>query len=366
MAENTTKTSGCDCNPLYFAGCLSIGKNVINKQVVLARRPLGVPVPEDFQVVETEVATPGPNEALLENLYVSLDAGFRNWMDEGSGDDVLPAMELGSPVMGLTAGRVVESNRDDLKVGEVLVGRLAWEAYSIATDQDLLVRIEEKFQQPANLFLGLLGDTGLSAYFGLERVAKLQPGETVVVSAAGGAVGNAAGQIAKAMGAGKVIGFAGDTEKCKWLEEEVGYDATINYKTDDIDKALGEHCPDGIDVYFDNVGGNLLEPVLDHINYQARIAFCGAVADYTSEDGAGPGNLFRLVTNCAKLEGFMTHYWTADYEVAREVLVGWLESGKLKSYEARYQGVENCGVAFSDMLNGKTFGKTIVKVVADS
>jgi len=253
-----------------------------------------------------------------------------------------------------------------LKVGEVLVGRLAWEAYSIATDQDLLVPIEEKFQQPENLFLGLLGDTGLSAYFGLERVARLQPGETVLISAAGGAVGNVAGQIAKAMGAGKVVGFAGDAEKCKWLEEEVGYDATINYKTEDINKALGEHCPDGIDVYFDNVGGNILEPVLDHINYQARIAFCGAVADYTSEGGTGPSNLFRLNTNCAKLEGFMTHYWTGDYEVARETLVGWMEAGKLKSYEARYQGVENCGLAFIDMLSGKTFGKTIVKVFADS
>ena len=337
-----------------------------NKQVVLARRPSGVPVPDDFEVLETEVMSPGPSEALLENLYVSLDAGFRNWMDEGSGDDVLPAMELGKPVMGLTAGRVIESNRDDLKVGEVLVGRLAWEAYSIATDADLLVPIEEKFKQPVNLFLGLLGDTGLSAYFGLERVANLQPGETVLVSAAGGAVGNAAGQIAKAMGAGKVVGFAGDPQKCKWLEEEVGYDATINYKTEDISRTLGELCPEGIDVYFDNVGGNLLEPVLEHINYQSRIAFCGAVADYTSEDGTGPRNLFRLVANCAKLEGFMTHYWTSDYEVAREVLVDWLESGKLKSYEALYHGVENSGVAFCDMLNGKTFGKTIVKVASGS
>ena len=144
----------------------------------------------------------------------------------------------------------------------------------------------------------------------------------------------------------------------------MGYDATINYKTDDISQALGELCPNGIDVYFDNVGGNLLEPVLEHINYQARIAFCGAVADYTSENGTGPSNLFRLVANCAKLEGFMTHYWTSDYEVAREVLVGWLESSKLKSYEAQYKGVENCGVAFCDMLNGKNFGKTIVKVAA--
>jgi NADPH-dependent curcumin reductase CurA len=335
---------------------------VTNTQVLLARRPRGRPVPEDFEVVQTSIPEPGDGEALMQNLYVSLDAGFRNWMDEGAGDDVLPAMEIGQPVMGLVAGKVLKSNRGDMKEGQVLVGRLSWEAYSIATANDLMVPIEDKFDQPANLFLGLLGDTGLSAYFGLTRVAKLQPGETVLVSAAGGAVGNASGQIAKALGAGRVVGFAGSAEKCRWLEEEVGYDATINYREDNVDEALGRECPDGIDVYFDNVGGDLLEPVLNHINYQARIPFCGAVADYTDEDGTGPRNLFRLVANCAKLEGFMTHYWVEDYEAARDVLVGWLNEGKLKNFEASYDGVENCGVAFSDLFAGRNFGKAIVKV----
>jgi NADPH-dependent curcumin reductase CurA len=335
-----------------------------NKQVLLARRPSGAPVPQDFEVVEREVRSPGEGEALLENLYVSVDAGFRNWMDEGAGDEVLPAMKLGDPVMGLVAGRVLESNRPDMIVGQTLIGRLSWEAYSIAAAGDLMMPIEDKFDQPVNLFLGLLGDTGLSAYFGLTRVAKVQPGETVLVSAAGGAVGNAAGQIAKAMGAGKVVGFAGSDDKCRWLESEVGYDATINYKTQDVDQALGEICPGGIDVYFDNVGGDLLEPVLNHINYQARIAFCGAVADYTAGDQSGPGNLFRLVANCAKLEGFMTHYWAQDYEAARDVMIGWMNEDKLQVFEMQYDGVESCGIAFSDMFAGKNFGKAIVKLVS--
>ncbi len=333
-----------------------------NKQIVLARRPVGAPVAEDFALIETDVPEIDEGQALLKNLYISLDAGFRNWMDEGAGDEVLPAMALNAPVMGLTAGQVVESRRDDLKVGQVLVGRLAWEEYSVATSADLLVPIEEKFKQPANLFLGVLGDTGLSAYFGLTRVANLQPGETVLVSAAGGAVGNAAGQMAKALGAGRVVGFAGSDEKCRWLEQTVGYDATINYKQEDVESGLARTCPDGIDVYFDNVGGNLLEPVLNHINYQARIAFCGAVADYSSEADMGPRNLFRLVASCSKLEGFMTHYWVDDYEAARDVLVGWLDDGRLQNFEASYDGVEHCGRAFADLFAGKNFGKAIVKV----
>lgn len=333
-----------------------------NAQVLLQRRPLGRPVPEDFETVESAVPVPGDAEALLRNIYISLDAGFRNWMDEGSGDDVLPAMEVGKPVMGLAAGRVLESHRNDLVEGQLVVGRLAWEAYSVAKAGDLLVPIEEKFNQPPNLFLGLLGDTGLSAYFGLTRVAELQPGETVLVSAAGGAVGNAAGQIAKLLGAGKVVGFGGSEEKCRWLKSEVGYDATINYRAEDVDEALGRLCPDGVDVYFDNVGGGLLQPVLDHINYRARIAFCGAVADYTVKEARGPGNLFRLVANCGKLEGFMTHYWVEDYGDARDVLVAWLEAGRLKNFESVYEGVASCGQAFSDLFAGRNFGKTIVRV----
>ena len=333
-----------------------------NTQVLLARRPVGPPVADDFSVAESDVPEPGAGEALMQNLYISLDAGFRNWMDEGAGDDVLPAMALGQPVMGLVAGKVLQSNRDDLAEGEVVVGRLAWEAYSIAGPGDLMTPIQQKYDLAPNYYLGVMGDTGLSAYFGLTRVADLQPGETVLISAAGGAVGNAAGQIARLLGAGRVVGFAGSDEKCRWLEREVGYDATINYRAGDIEAAIAAACPEGVDVYFDNVGGDLLEPVLANINYGARIPFCGAVADYTATDARGPSNLFRLVANCAKLEGFMTHYWMDDYEAARDVLAVWLEAGKLKNFEARYQGVAACGQAYEDMFAGRNFGKAIVEV----
>lgn len=305
---------------------------------------------------------PGAGEALLENLYISMDAGFRNWMDEDAGDDVLPAMALGAPVMGLTVGRVAQSNRDDLQVGQIVVGRLAWEAWSLVTPEDLLVPIDESLGQPANCYLGILGDTGLSAYFGLQRVAQVQQGETVLVSAAGGAVGNAAGQIAKLLGAGQVVGFAGSDDKCKWLLDQVGYDGAINYQREDVSQALAEQCPDGIDVYFDNVGGDLLQPVLEQINYRARIAFCGAVADYNAVTKTGPTNLFRLVANCGRLEGFMTHYWLEDYAEARQQLASWLDKGSLVNYEARYEGVESCGTAFCDLFAGRNYGKTIVKV----
>lgn len=333
-----------------------------NTQVLLARRPVGAPVVDDFSVTESDVPEPGAGEALMQNLYISLDAGFRNWMDEGAGDDVLPAMALGQPVMGLVAGKVLQSNRDDLAEGEVVVGRLAWEAYSIAGPGDLMTPIQQKYDLAPNYYLGVMGDTGLSAYFGLTRVADLQPGETVLISAAGGAVGNAAGQIARLLGAGRVVGFAGSDEKCRWLEREVGYDATINYRAGDIEAAIAAACPEGVDVYFDNVGGDLLEPVLANINYGARIPFCGAVADYTATDARGPSNLFRLVANCAKLEGFMTHYWMDDYEAARDVLAVWLEAGKLKNFEARYQGVAACGQAYEDMFAGRNHGKAIVEV----
>lgn len=349
---------------IRYTGLNSIRERdaVSNTQVLLARRPIGRPVHEDFRVVETEVPTPGKGEALMQNLFISLDAGFRNWMDEDAGDEVLPAMQIDEPVMGLVAGRVMTSNRDDLTEGQVVVGRLAWESYSIAGPGDLMTPIQEKYNLPASYFLGLMGDTGLSAYFGLTRVAKLKPGETVLISAAGGAVGNAAGQIAKALGAGRVVGFAGSDEKCRWLESEVGYDATINYRDGDLNAAIAQACPDGVDIYFDNVGGDLLEPVLNHINYQARIPFCGAVADYSATDAKGPGNLFRLVANCARLEGFMTHYWMDDYEAARDVLAGWLDEGVIKNFEARYQGVATCGQAYEDMFAGRNFGKAVVEV----
>ncbi|MFT6286252.1 MAG: NADPH-dependent curcumin reductase CurA [Alcanivorax sp.] len=336
---------------------------VKNTQVTLAKRPKGKPQPSDFAVVESETVALSEGQALVKNLYVSLDAGFRNWMDEDSGDDVLPAMPLGQAVMGLVLGKVVESRNEKIEVGRLLMARLAWEEYSLVDDSDWLVTIDDD-QQPLSYHMGVLGDTGMSAYFGLTDIGKPQPGETVLISAAGGAVGSIAGQIAKIMQA-RVVGFAGSDEKCKRLVDELGYDAAINYKSDDLEAQLERACPNGIDVYFDNVGGPLLEVVLNHIAVGARIPFCGAVADYSAGgSGGGAGNLFQLVTQCAKLQGFLTHTQVDRYPEARQQLSEWLASGQLISHEQMYQGVEQCGIAFSDLFAGNNFGKTVVKVSA--
>lgn len=333
-----------------------------NVQVNLAKRPNGKPQASDFEVVESATPTLAEGEALVKNLYISMDAGFRNWMDEGSGDEVLPAMPLGKPVMGLILGQVIESKNSEIKVGRLVMARLAWEQYSVVDASDWLVTIADDGKHPLSYHLGILGDTGMSGYFGLTDIGKPRPGETVLISAAGGAVGSVAGQIAKIMGA-RVIGLAGSAEKCQRLVDELGYDIGLNYKDEHLSERLSDACPNGIDVYFDNVGGPLLEIVLNHIAHGARIPFCGAVADYaTQESGSGPANLFQLVTQCAILQGFLTHTQLERYPEARGQLSEWISMGLLKSHEHLYQGVENCGIAFSDMFAGKNFGKTIVRV----
>ena len=332
-----------------------------NTQVTLARRPQGKPQPADFAVVQSPMPIIGAGQALVQNLYVSLDAGFRNWMDADSGDEVLPAMALDKPVMGLILGRVIESNNPQIEVGRLLMARLAWEQYSVVDDSDWLVTIEDS-DLPLSYHLGVLGDTGMSAYFGLTDIGQPQPGETVLISAAGGAVGSVAGQIAKIMGA-RVIGLAGSDEKCQRLVAELGYDMALNYKSDDLSAQLAQACPKGIDVYFDNVGGPLLEVVLEHIAQGARIPFCGAVADYTAQgDASGPRNLFQLVAQSARLQGFMTHMLVERYPEARGQLSQWLASGELTAHEQMYAGVDQCGIAFSDLFAGNNFGKTVVKV----
>lgn len=337
-----------------------------NIQVTLEKRPQGKPVASDFKVVESQTPALEPGQALVKNLYVSMDAGFRNWMDADSGDNVLPAMPLGEPVMGLILGKIVESNNPDIAVGQHIMARLAWEQYSVVDESDWLVSIDDEHADPLSYHLGILGDTGMSAYFGLNDIGKPLPQETVLISAAGGAVGSVAGQIAKLMGA-RVIGLAGSDEKCRRLEQELGYDLGLNYKDAALSQRLAEACPTGVNVYFDNVGGPILETVLEHIAVGARIPFCGAVADYARDTSAGvpsngPSNLFQLVTQCATLQGFLTHTQLDRYPEARAQLRAWIASGEVKSHETMYEGVEQCGIAFSDMFAGKNFGKTVVHV----
>jgi len=331
-----------------------------NTQVLLARRPNGAPIAEDFEVRTQPVAPLASGEALIENHYVSLDAGFRNWMDEDAGDDVLPAMAIGAPVMGLTVGRVIDSQHPTLEKGQLVMGRLAWEAYSVAKD-DFLIVLEES-DVPLHYHLGILGDTGMSAYFGLKDIGQPTTQDTVVISAAGGAVGYVAGQIAKIMGAKRVIGVTSSPAKGQRLVAELGYDGFISHRSETLHADIESACPEGIDVYFDNVGGPLLEVILEHINDGARIPFCGAVADYARLTPQGPSNLFQLVTHSAKLEGFMTHLQVERYPEARQQLLSWISQGQLKSVAEEYEGVENCGVAFANLFAGVNFGKSVVRV----
>ena len=331
-----------------------------NRQVLLASRPMGIPKVENFRVAENEVPSLVSGQILLENHYVSLDAGFRNWMNEGSGDDVLPEMQVDRPVMGLTLGQVIDSKLSEYAPGEWLMVRKAWEEYSVLDASHFISRLPEDRECPLSYYLGILGDTGLSAYFGLLDFGRPLKGQTVLVSAAGGAVGNVAGQIARIMGA-RSVGICGSKTKIDRLVDELGFDAAINYRMDDLDQSIKKACPNGIDVYFDNVGGPLLEVVLDNIAVGARIVLCGSIISYNAlEPVRGPSNLFQLTARQATMQGFMTHLQETRYEEARKEITGWVKSGVLRNAEYRLTGINKVGQAFCDLFSGKNFGKTIV------
>ncbi|MEM1435837.1 MAG: NADP-dependent oxidoreductase [Pseudomonadota bacterium] len=330
--------------------------------VVLAARPAGAPQESDFRIEARTLRAPEAGEILCQNLFISLDAGFRNWMDEDSGDAVLPAMPLNEPVMGLTLSRVVETAHPDYAVGDLLMARFAWETHTLTRADDFIARVPAETELPLSYYLGVLGDTGLSAYFGLLDHGAVQPGATVLVSAAAGAVGSVAGQIAgKVLGA-RAVGICGDDEKGRRLVEELGFDDYVNRRAPDFAQALATACPDGIDVYFDNVGGPLLETVLDQINEEARILLCGAVATYGQgeEPHPGPRNLFQLTTKRARMQGFMTHLQLDRYDTARAEIAGWIKAGKLAVPEYRLEGIDAVGRAFCDLFRGANFGKTVV------
>jgi len=334
-----------------------------NRCVVLARRPDGAPTEADFALEERAIPALGQGQILCENLYISLDAGFRNWMDEDSGDNVLPAMPIGAPVMGLTLSRVLASRHDEFSEGDLLMARFAWEEYTVTDAGDFISRLPAAATSPLSHYLGVLGDTGLSAYFGLLDYGAVREGETVLVSAAAGAVGSVAGQIVQILG-GRAVGIASGPQKCARLIEDLGYDAAIDRLEPELDAAFAAACPDGIDVYFDNVGGPLLETVLDHINEEARILLCGSVATYNAKEAPpGPRNLFALTTKHAHMHGFMTHLQLPRYDEARTALSEWIEQGLIKVPEYRLEGIESVPRAFCDLFRGLNFGKTVVSLV---
>ena len=335
----------------------------VNRAVVLARRPDGNPVPADFRVEEQPWAALADGQFRCRNRYVSLDAGFRNWMNEDSGDEVLPAMAIGAPVMGLVLSEVVESRNAEYAEGALLMARFAWEEYSVSDGTDFIARLPDKLEFEPSAYMGVLGDTGMSAYFGMTEIGKPQPGDTVLVSGAGGAVGTIAGQIASMHGA-RVVGIVGSQKKADWIINELGYDAAVVRGGDTpLAEAIAAVCSDGVDLFFDNVGGEALEAAIANMNHKGRLVLCGAVAVYgASEPVSGPNNMFDVVTKELKIEGFMTHFRHERYDEARTELAEWLQAGKLKNPEYMMEGIGAVPQAFADMFSGQNFGKTVVKL----
>ena len=331
-----------------------------SRSIVLAARPDGAPRETDFRLERFPVPEPSDGQILCRNLFVSLDAGFRNWMDADSGDDVLPAMSLDAPVMGLTLSQVLQSRHPEYREGDLLMARFAWEEYTVSDAGDFISRLPQEPVLPLSYYLGVLGDTGLSAYFGLHDHGRVRIGETVLVSAAAGAVGSIAGQIARLLGA-RTVGICSGPEKGRRLVRELGFAEAIDRTDGDPDEAIQRACPEGVDVYFDNVGGPLLETVLNHINDDARILLCGAVATYNATTPVpGPRNLFQLVTHHAHMHGFMTHLQLPRYDEARARITEWIQTGKIVVPEYRLAGIESVPRAFCDLFRGANFGKTVV------
>lgn len=331
-----------------------------NHQILLVARPVGDIKDSDFKFQETPIPEAGDGQILVKNLYLSLDPAMRGWMSEG--DSYIEPVNLGDVMRGGTLGEVVVSNHPDYAVGDKTFGLGGWQEYVVMGSESMPNKLPAEVPLPLTNFLSVLGITGLTAYFGLLDVADPKEGETVVVSTAAGAVGSIVGQIAKLKGC-RVVGLAGSDEKCKWVTDELGFDACINYKTENIPKALYEQCPNKIDVYFDNVGGEILNNVLGQINIGARISICGAISQYNAtEPVPGPANYLTLLTKRSKMQGFVVLDYAPRFPEAIAQLAQWVMEGKLKFREDVVDGLENAPQAIHTLFAGTNKGKLIIKI----
>jgi NADPH:quinone reductase len=332
---------------------------VVNRQITLAARPEGFPKESDFSLVESDVPPAGPGEVLVRTQWLSLDPYMRGRMSTAR--SYAKPTELGEPMTAQAVGDVVESNDPRFAPGESVVGQLGWQEFAVARGGAL--RKLDPALAPPQTALHVLGGTGLTAYFGLFDVGAPKPGDAVVVSAASGAVGQVVGQLAKIAGCGPVVGLAGSPEKVADLTSSYGYDVGIDYKRDDVNAALKEACPDGIDVYFDNVGGSLSETIFRRLALGARIPICGQVSQYNlTEPELAPRNLGFLIVFRARMEGFLINDYAHRFPEGLRRLARWLAEGKLTYREDVTEGLENAPAAFIGMLRGENRGKTLVKL----
>jgi NADPH-dependent curcumin reductase CurA len=337
--------------------------NRMNGQWRLKARPVGMVKEDDFEYVEEPVPELGENEILIRNLYFAFEPAMRGWLNDVK--SYVPPVQLGEVMRASGVGQVVESNNSDFAEGDFVSGMFGWQEYAVNNGTAGMMGAVSKIPDgvPPYLVLSALGGTGLTAYFGLLDIGQPKEGDVIVVSGAAGATGSVAGQIARIKGASQVVGIAGGPEKCAWLTDELGFDAAIDYKSEDVNKRLSELCPKGIDIFFDNVGGDILDAALLNMAQKGRVVLCGGISSYNeTELPSGPRNYMQLVIRRCKMEGFILIDYLHEAAGAIKELSGWIASGELKHGEDIQEGIENTPSTFLRLFEGKNKGKQLLKI----
>ncbi|HYL05121.1 MAG TPA: NADP-dependent oxidoreductase [Thermoanaerobaculia bacterium] len=331
---------------------------LVNHCFRLASRPAGMPRRSDWTYGAEPVREPGEGEVLVQVLYVSLDPAMRGWMNEGK--SYVPPVEIGAVMRAYGAGRVVSSRDPKLAPGDLVTGTFGVQEHATAAGKGL-TKVDPALA-PLPVYLSVLGPTGMTAYFGLLDTGQAKAGNTVVVSAAAGAVGMVVGQIAKLLGC-RAVGIAGGPEKCRFIVQELGFDGAIDYRAEDVKEALRRHCPQGIDVYFDNVGGDILDAALTRLARGARVVVCGAISQYNrTEPVKGPSNYLALLVQRASMKGMVVLDYADRYAEAARTMAGWMAAGKLKSREEIVTGLESFPDALLKLFRGENVGKLLLEV----
>lgn len=333
----------------------------MNKQWILTERPVGAPDEKTWTMETNEVPEIGEGQMLVKQHYISLDPAMRGWMNNAK--SYIPPVQIGEVMRAGSVGEVVASNIEKFPVGSHISGWGGVQQYHLS-DGSNYHQVDPNIA-PLPMYIGTLGMPGMTAYFGILQEGQIKEGDVVLVSGGAGAVGSIVGQIAKIKGC-KVVGIAGGAEKCAYMKDTLGFDGAINYKSEDVYKAIRRECPKGIDVYFDNVGGDILDYALANLRFQARVIICGAISQYNNRENVqGPKNYLSLLVNRATMKGMVVIDYAKDYQKAAMEMGGWIMQGKLKSKEDIYDGIENFPETYGRLFNGKKLGKLVLKVVED-
>jgi NADPH-dependent curcumin reductase CurA len=330
----------------------------MNKAIVLASRPQGWVKPTDFRLESLAMPSPKDGEVLVKNLWLSLDPYMRGRISEAK--SYVPPVAIGGTMVGQTVGEVVESKHPGFKPGDHVLTSLGWQTHGVAKGGEL-TKVAARSGMPLSYYLGVLGMPGLTAYFGLYEIGQPRAGNTLVVSAASGAVGSVVGQLAKASGC-RVVGIAGGKAKCDYVVKELGFDACVDYKAGKLNEDLGAACPDGIDVYFENVGGPIMEAVMTRMNFASRMIVCGLISDYNATEPYAIKTMRAVLVNRIRMQGMIVFDWINRYPEGIKALSALVAAGKIKYRESVVEGIENAPQGLIDLLQGKNFGKQLVKL----